>query len=184
MHTRAARLGRGWVAAAFATFVAAFSHTIAGGAAPSVFAIAVSLVISGAACTLLAGRGISVVRLTVSVAVSQALFHGLFSSMGTPTPVAHAHTVDVVASGHEHATMWGAHAVAAVITIVALRYGEAAFWGMARIARMLVLRLLSWPVPSRALPSPTLGFVGEITPRRSHHLSIMRHRGPPRMAAA
>ncbi len=181
MHTRWARLARGWVAAGFATFVAGFSHVVAGGEYPSVFAFVVSLVISGTLCTLLAGRRLSLVRLSVSVAASQALFHGLFSSLGTPTMVEHSHDQMVVASSHGHATMWGAHAVAALVTIVALRYGEVAFWGLAHTARMFLVRLVRWLAPT-ALPliPRILGEAEAAPPRQSPHLVLPTLRGPPR----
>ena len=89
MDSRWARVARGTVAAAFATFVAAFSHTLAGGATPAPFGLAVSLVISAMICTTLAGRTVSLLRLAASVAASQILFHSLFSGLGTPVGVVH-----------------------------------------------------------------------------------------------
>ncbi|EPR76941.1 Cytochrome c-type biogenesis protein DsbD, protein-disulfide reductase [Leifsonia rubra CMS 76R] len=88
MHTRALRVLRGSAAALFATIAAAFSHQLAGGIAPSVFGIAVSLIISIAVCTLLAGRTVSFVRLTVATVASQTMYHALFSSMLTPAGIA------------------------------------------------------------------------------------------------
>jgi hypothetical protein len=184
MDSRWARFARGFSAAGFATFVAVFSHTVAGGTAPSAFGILASVVLSASVCTILAGRTLSIVRLTGSVAVSQALFHGIFSSVGTPVALAHDMTAMAVAPpAHEHSTggMWLAHVVAGLITVVAFRYAEAAFWGLADTARLFLARLLALtfatPVPSRrpvAVPERTV-----LPADLAVLLSSMRHRGPP-----
>ena len=182
MHTRAARVARGLVAAGFATFVAAFSHTVAGGTAPSAFGVLACLVLASAASVLLAGRTFSAWRLAASVALSQALFHGLFSTLGDPVAVEHVHAgmpaMDAPALD-ERGEMLAAHLVAGLITLVALRYGERAFWGLAHTARLLLARLLPVAVPTRpALPRlvPTARVA---VPRTILLLSAMRRRGPP-----
>jgi hypothetical protein len=189
MHSRGARLARGVVAAAFATFVAALSHTAAGGLAPSAFGVAASFVLASAASVLLAGRSLSLGRLAASVAISQLLFHGIFSAVGSPTAVAHEHgaamaVVDATALP-EHGQMVLAHLAAGVATLVALRFGERAFWGLADTALLLFARLLPVAVPARpALPRLTPA-PRVAAPRIHLLLSTMRHRGPPmRMAAA
>lgn len=177
MQSRAARVGRGTAAAVFATLAATVSHALAGGDVPSAFALAVALVISIAICTLLAGRTVSFMRLAVAVAASQSLFHGLFVGLGTPMPVAHDHVF--VATDHSHGTMWAAHAAAAAVTVVVLRYAETAFWSVAEGARLFVARLVGRsilvPLPSRV----------PVVPRRRTltlfdiELAATRHRGPP-----
>lgn len=189
MDSRWARVARGSIAAAIATFVAAFSHTVAGGVGPSAFGLFASLVISVAVCTALAGRTLSIVRLAASVAISQVLFHTLFSSLGTPVIVDHdmgAMTVDAAAL-HPHAgpTMWLAHAVAALVTVVALRFGERAFWGMADTARLLLARLLPLVIPLFVVPRTAPLVERRFVPRDlALLLSSMRHRGPPQELAA
>lgn len=186
MHSRAARVARGAVAAGFATFVAAFSHTVAGGVAPSVFGVLASLLLSTAGCALLAGRELSLWRLAASVGLSQLLFHGLFSTVGAPVPVEHAHETmlpDAPASA-AHGDMLAAHVLAGVVTLIALRFGERAFWGVARTALLLFARLLPVAVPV------TPGIPRLVPQRRVARsisvllLSPMRHRGPPRGFAA
>jgi len=184
MHSRWARVARGITAAAFATFVAAFSHSLAGGSAPSYFGVGASFVLSAAICTILAGRTLSIVRLAISIGVSQLLFHALFSGLGTPTPVHHDMTAMVTdaAGPHLHAvpTMWAAHAIAAVITVVAFRFGEQAFWGVAGTARLLFARLVVAVVPTLHVPRPVVAGERRSEPRDlSLLLSPMRHRGPP-----
>lgn len=189
VDSRWGRVARGWSAAGFATIVAAVSHTLGGGVPPTAFAIVVSLVLSGMACTLLAGRTLSVFRLGASVAVSQALFHGLFSGLGTPVAVAHAHVPTVLEAGAEHhpAGMWGAHIVAGIITLVALRYAETAFWGLAATARLFFARLIataSIPAPlalDRHRIIPILTVLPSVSARI---LPRLRYRGPPALAGA
>lgn len=186
MHSRAARAARGWFAATFATLVAAFSHTVAGGVPPTLFGVFASLLLSGAACTLLAGRTLSLVRLAASVGVSQALFHGLFSTLGTPTVAEHGHGGVPLgaAATAPHADMAMAHLAAALVTLVALRHGERTFWGIAGTARLLLARLI--PVVIPVLPSlPRVAPAPRMLPTRTVLLlSPMRHRGPPRGFAA
>lgn len=79
---------RGSAAAVFATFVALTSHVIGGGTLPSAMGVVVPLVLSTLICVLLAGRGLSLTRLSLSVLASQSLFHLLFSVF---TPMAGDH---------------------------------------------------------------------------------------------
>jgi hypothetical protein len=180
-------------AAGFATFVAALSHTLGGDAAPSVLAIVTTLVISAAICTLFAGRTLSTWRLAASIALSQALFHGVFSALGTPVAAAHAHAGPITlptapALSHLHAggAMWIAHAAAALVTIVAFLYAERAFWGISDTARLFFARLFAAIVPLTPTPRPAgIRAVRRYVARDlSVLLSTMRHRGPPELAVA
>ena len=188
MDSRWARVARGSAAALFATLVAAVSHTAAGGAAPSAFGVAASLAISVMVCTMLTGRALSVGRLAVAVGLSQGLFHLLFSGLGTPVVVQHSMAaMDAPASHlqvapHLHAgpTMWAAHAVAAVVTVVAFRFGEQAFWGLIQTARLLLARLLVVAIPVLHVVRPVVAAPSRFVPRDlALLLSPMRHRGPP-----
>jgi hypothetical protein len=190
MHTRGARVIRAFVAASMATFVAAVSHTLGGGAAPTLTGVAASLVLSLAVCTALTGRALSLWRLTASVAASQVMFHAFFVGLGTPVALAHAHSgsdpAGVLDTAPAHATMWGAHAVACLATVVALRYGEAAFWRFAGTARILTARLTRFAVAVVLTPAPTAPIsVQRQTPTvLTLVLCSMSHRGPPRELAA
>ena len=77
-RSRSTRVIRAWVAASIATFVALFWHVAAGGAMPHWLGIAVPWVLSLAVCTVLVGRALSLLRLSVAVVLSQLLFHLLF----------------------------------------------------------------------------------------------------------
>ena len=152
--TGARRVARGVAAAAVSTFVALLSHVAGGGSVPAPLGILAPLVLSIAVCTVLAGRRLPLARMTASVVASQALFHVLFvlgssggvSAVAAPSAgSAHVHSVVLTsAASHPHATgagMWAAHAVAAVLTIVALRRGELAGTRLLALGRLALQRL-------------------------------------------
>lgn len=191
MHTRAMRVLRGSAAAFFATFAAALSHQLAGNVIPSLFGMAVALVISIAVCTLLAGRSVSFVRLTIAILASQAMYHALFSSMLAPVGVA-PHDMSAMSLSFATATasassaMSLAHVAAAATTIVMFRYAEVALWSLLTTARLFISRLLGSAAPvfilgtdaRPPLHSPhTVAFA-------TRFLSTMRYRGPPAAAFA
>jgi len=183
--SRWGRVARGCAAASLAIIAAAVSHTAAGGAAPTVFALAVSLVIAGMLCTILAGAALSWVRLSVSIGVSQFLFHGLFSGLGAPVAVTHVHGATSVlpdaAAAHHDGSMWLAHTAAGLATLVVYRYGEQAFWGLGLTAALLFARLVAALVPVEASPAPAVPVHATATlPRLAAVLlSSISHRGPP-----
>lgn len=197
MTTRWARVARGFVAAVISLFVAAASHILPGGNAPGVLALLACLILSTVVCVALSGKKLSIVRLGAAVVASQFLFHSVFSlSDATPASLVH--------SGHLHqqliaigapglATidggMWLAHAVAAIVTVVALRYGELAFWGLFTVARLWIGSLFASVTTPRPVEVPAATAPREratLPSRRILPLSPLRHRGPPalRFAAA
>jgi hypothetical protein len=192
MSTRWARLVRGGLAAVIATFVAAFSHSVAGGEIPSWFSLGVSFALSLVVCVMLTARRLSLVRLAIAVSASQALFHTLFSAVGDAAPMATSmsgmhHGAAVVMSGplgHHDGWMWTAHACAAVITILALRFGESALWGLLETARLFLARLLALASAVFAdLPAVRSADRFFLPRALALLLSAMRHRGPPRFIA-
>ena len=199
MTTRWARFARGWIVAAVSTFVAALSHTVGGGAVPGLLAVVVSLAFAGIVSIALSGRTLSTWRLTAAVLVSQLIFHGLFSlgSAGgtlvtTDAATAHANHAGSIAvsalpagtmSGTDHGLMMTlAHVLAAVVTVIALRFGERAFWGLFTTAAValtaLVKVIVLTPIPNIPRSIPALSTF--LPPRDLLVLlSPMRHRGPP-----
>lgn len=202
MTARGVRFVRGWSAAVAATFIAAFSHVFSGGAAPETSVLALSLALSGLVCTVLAGRVLSLWRLSTAVVFSQGLFHGLFSlgsassAAGTAVPTAgHAgHAAHAVAAApglpgtgamvmdHASPLMWAGHALAALATIAVLRHGEVT---AVRLITALGLRVVAFlPV---FLPlavesgAPVIPADWPVRPLRNlgAPLLVMRHRGPP-----
>ena len=207
MTARGLRLIRGWIGAVVATSVAAVSHSLAGGAVPELPLLLLALSLSGLACTALTGRGLSLWRLSAGVALSQGLFHWLFSAAAAPhaadaRPGGHlAHSAGLGAAGLEaaalepaagtvlssaadHASplMWLGHAVAAVLTVALLRHGETAAVRLVQAVRLRVTGFLPLfrplPVAPRAAALPANR---PVRPLRNlgAPLLVMRHRGPP-----
>lgn len=84
MTSRGGAIARGSAAAALATAVALCSHVLAGGAVPHLLGVVVPFALAVPACTLLAQWRPALPRLGSSVAVSQLLFHTLFSLGAAP----------------------------------------------------------------------------------------------------
>jgi len=141
-RTRAVRAARGAAAATLATFVALLSHVAGGGAMPGWLGVVVPWTFSLLVCVPLAGRRLSVVRLSIGVVLSQALFHVLFvlgagSSTGL-VGVGH-HGMMVLPDGAGGASAGGATAAAAV---EAMLWGDAAMWAAHLTAAALTIAAL------------------------------------------
>ncbi|MFF2675520.1 hypothetical protein ACFVRT_02885 [Arthrobacter koreensis] len=198
MTARAARLVRGWAGAFAATAVAAASHVLGGGAAPEPALVLFCLAVSGMVSCLLAGRGLSLLRLGTAVAFSQGLFHLIFSFGSAPAAVdagsAHAHHAGHSLAGTGTAAamaaapapshgllMWASHALAAVATVWIIAHGERT---LVRLIEALGVRpgaLLPFFRPAH-LPRP-IASVLAVRPLGLRNLGIplltLRHRGPP-----
>lgn len=192
---------RGFMAASLATFAALAGHLTAGGQMPGVLGILIPWVFSLMICVLLAGRKLSVIRLSASVAISQFLFHLLFV-LGTITPTGsaapHVHGAPlvlpaiastgaadtVVADG----AMWFGHLAAVIVTVVALHRGERVLLAL----RDLAVQSVRW-VQQRVdavLVSPEVVVGREVAalfdsppPIDAHVLATLRGRGPPVLSA-
>jgi hypothetical protein len=199
MGSRWARVARGLLASAVAIFVAALFHVAGGGAAPGPVSLALSLAFAVLASIALTARRLSLWRLTVSVGLSQMLFHVLFSvGGGTATFGA---TTGAVGLSHLHAgshlvmssastasahadmgsfpttpAMWFSHAAAVLVTVIALRLGERAFWGLFETARMgiarIVMQLASPTVQVALALAPSPAAPGEAEPSRLRDLGL------------
>jgi hypothetical protein len=193
---RAGRAWRGLLAAAFATFVASFSHALADGSPAPLLGVLLAFAIAAPVCVLLAGRRFSWVRLSIAVAASQFAFHGLLlvgvgidTGAGfVPAAGTHAHGVAAVAAtgaspaavhGHADLAMWLAHAGAALVTILAFGWGERAFRMLLDLAGWrIAARFADWrptPVAVR-LPAPV---ERAFAPHPVRLLSPVWRRGPP-----
>jgi hypothetical protein len=202
MTTRWARFARGCIAALVSTFVALFSHALAGGPIPGLVGITLCLSFSTVICVLMAGKTISLPRLTVAVSVSQFLFHGLFGLLtDAQTPPAFGHGMSMDPSAGFAASipaaqqasvpmttdsrMWIGHALAAVITIIAVRNGEHAFWDLLDIARLALTWLLGHTVAvgstSPAQPHAVASDRARLPRPVDDLFSMLRHRGPPNL---
>ncbi|MFS0852943.1 hypothetical protein [Microbacterium sp. 179-I 3D4 NHS] len=196
MHpTRRPAVLRGFAASSVAVFAALAGHVTAGGPMPGPLGILVPWMLSFMLCVLLAGRRLSVIRLSLSVAVSQFLFHLLFvlgtiTPSGAPAPHVHGAPLvlpasspvpeSVVADG----TMWLGHLLAAVVTIAALHRGERLLLGLRDLAqqsvRWLQRRVAAVTVSPRPLSRTTRALVADAVELRSALLlSPLRGRAPP-----
>lgn len=201
-RSRSTRVLRGASAATIATFVALVSHVSGGGEVPGVLGIAAPWILSVMVCTFLAGRVLSLTRLSLAVVISQALFHVLFvlgMAPGASISTGHAHdhgamldamATPLTASGTTAAlaadsTMWFAHALAAVITVVALYRGERALrrlHDLARHARSWFGRLvavLESPTPGHPSPASARAHRIVLLHPLDHSASSLSRRGPP-----
>lgn len=176
---RSVRATRGLLAASIATFVALFTHMAAGGTAPGFVGVAVPWTFSVLICIAIAGHRRSVWRLSVSVALSQVLFHFMFvlgtssrpraGAFSSPTHAAHGTVVvglDATAPEHVHPTadMWVAHLIAAVVTIAALHHGDSI------LARLGALQGRFWTTLVRSIPLVEL--TSAPRPGRLHAVSV------------
>lgn len=202
--SRSPHLVRGTSAAMIATFASLLSHVVAGGDMPGILGITTPLVLSLMVCVLLAGRQLSLGRLSLSVIASQTLFHTLFV-LGTPSSGSPLQAG--ASTGHQHgaialppvtpneqifslvqgdASMWASHVVGAGVTIFFLYRGEGAVHSL----RALAEQLLSWAQCRRVAP---LLQPATQAPARLHsaetsgwsvlaqlHTSTLSRRGPPR----
>lgn len=201
-HSRAPRVLRGLVGASVATFIALLSHIAGGGAMPGWIGVAVPWVLSVMVCTLLAGRALSLWRLTLAVVISQLLFHALFV-LGFVAPGMMAggqgsHSghgshgaqllmpmpATVVSALPPDATMLLWHGIAAIVTVAALYRGERSILKLREFATALVawaartLATFGAPIPLSVARTRATG----ISPRplsAGPALSSLQRRGPP-----
>lgn len=194
-RSRLTRVLRASVAASIATFAALVSHVAAGGAMPEPLGLLAPWVLSLFVCTVLAGKTLSLARLSIAVFLSQLLFHTLFV-LGAPAAasagpaVGHVHgalTLDLSGTSPviADASMWLAHALAAAVTVAALYRAERALQQLSVLAQ----RLIHWLGRriARASGSVRIGFehpvrIG-VESRTAALFSVttssVRRRGPP-----
>lgn len=151
MAERQARILRGVAAAFLASFVAMGSHILGGGAPPSALGVVATLVLSSFVCVLLAGRCLSLLRLSASVAASQAMFHLLFASSGPPAsdgaPMGHnmaamdpgAMMLPALSAAQDQAStgMMFSHVMAAVVTTAVIHRSERLTEQLVRLGHLL-----------------------------------------------
>ncbi|TQL47751.1 hypothetical protein FB562_0821 [Homoserinimonas aerilata] len=202
MSSRWARLARGWSAALFATYAAAFSHVAAGGGHPPVFSMLLVLAFSGLLCTWLAGRRFSRLRLILAVGLSQLLYHGVFAVLGQEqgagtgaAVIGHHHGVVLIASAPLPGSVtpaivdWGmiaAHTLAAAATVLVILYGEHVARSICRRAAIAIAPLWRaselWTTALLPLSRPrTMPVLAQAAPppALAPLIGLLRHRGPP-----
>ena len=201
MATRWARVIRGLVASSIAVFVAAFAHVAGGGVMPGFAGLALAFAFCTLASIGLAGRRVSRIRLAATVILSQGVFHLLFLMSGgmaaalpTPTmtgmrmiakPIAGIPASTGPASTGpamiDDGWMWLSHGIAAIVTIVALAWGERAFWRLFETV-LRALRIRWGQARPRAQgPGAPIAFVR--VSLAQFLFSGLSRRGPPRAVA-
>ncbi|GAA3667681.1 hypothetical protein [Microbacterium marinilacus] len=199
--TRQRRALRGAVTASVATLVALMSHLMGGGAVPGWLGLLLPWLLSLPVGMLLAGRRLSLWRLSTSVAASQALFHVLFV-LGTPSDAAlvlaphggHSATAGTIVSAvephaatmlHGDLSMWLWHGLAAVLTVAWLHRAERVAAGL----RVAATRVAAWvrrrfdapvlPLPLRAAPLTAAPGWSSWHLVSEAQLAPLSRRGPP-----
>lgn len=191
--TRWARVARGTVAAVVSLFIAAFSHSLAGGSLPGIAGISLCLTFSIIACTALAGRRMPRLRLGASIVASQAMYHWLFGSLGSTAAltggrVGHVHNAPIdfgAISTHVHSggDMLFAHIAAALVTFGVLAFGERSVLAVVEAAKGVILSLIPGIADAQIAEDPARHFAAgvryTVPHRRRVDHSGLRHRGPP-----
>ncbi|MFF2371783.1 hypothetical protein [Agromyces sp. NPDC058110] len=201
MTSRWGRVARGGVIAAFATFVAAVSHTVGGGEAPGALAVGLSFAFSLLLCIGVVGTRLSTGRTIVAVSIAQFALHALYSVQGA-SGAGGAAAQGAAGGMHHHASlelavgaasvspfsydpsMLATHVVAVVVTVLAIRRGDAALRAAFRAGALAVASVLP-SMPALEVHAPRAGadrVARFIEPRPLAGLlllSVMRHRGPP-----
>lgn len=193
MRTRQLRALRGAAAAAIAVLLAAVSHTIGGGVAPSALILIGVAALAWPITTALVGRRLSPAGLAAAVVTAQAALHVVFaftSSIG-----AAGASLAQAATSHQHgqlllggadsvaqvvlpnAPMLAAHAAAAVASFVLLFGGER----MLRTVAAWTLRLLGRATPAApaVFSVPRATFADALAPAVRLVRGVFHRRGPP-----
>jgi hypothetical protein len=196
--TRAEQLSRAGLASAFAVATAAVSHTIAGGQAPSILALALSLVLATLVSIPLVGKSASLSRIAATVLIGQMVLHGLYamfpasmaSSLNVGMP-SHNHEMvlsglpgDLVrAEGAPGTWMIVGHVLAALVTVFVLRNAELSLSILRAIGRLIVA---VFAVPTGVVDISVKRAYSPATGASSQSLSFfpsdIRRRGPPLFA--
>ncbi|BDZ48139.1 hypothetical protein GCM10025867_03800 [Frondihabitans sucicola] len=208
VRSRGVRVVRGLLVACLSVLVAAFSHVAGGGVAPGALGTTLALTFAILACIALSSRALSPVRLSISVALSQFVFHVLFS-LGADLPAGAADHGSVgmlgmvMSGGHTQvlpdfgtpsgisapavsdARMWLGHACAALVTVALLLHGERAALtlvrlGGARLARLVVV-VEALPASLGVARHGVITAVGDLRGLRPLEVLLVSrpHRGPP-----
>lgn len=193
-NIRLARVIRASVVSVAAVCVAAFSHVVAGGDAPGLFAFAGAILTALPLTLVLTHRRFGTVGTFTAIATTQALFHWMFVYLGvssgrpgTPLPAHAEHFgmvqefIPVVPNGMgPDIAMWCSHAVAAFITLWLIRHGDLA---LMRLGRRLSRAF--WPAVSLHHSTPLRTQAQSFTqtrflPLHSRRIAhVITHRGPP-----
>lgn len=195
MTPRAARLLRGAVLGTVATLLAAVSHLLGGGHAPSALALVVGVVFATFVGTVAVGRvatgrRVGVVRTAIAVGITQFVFHIGFALLGSGAAVsatgAHRHHAvfsiaadPAAAVAHGGAAMWLAHIAAAVLTVLYLRHLERHVWAVLSRLGGVLLRAFSIQMPQPTVRPLRVAVARELPAASALLRDAIARRGPP-----
>jgi len=189
MHRRGLARGlRGLAAGSLTTTLALAFHLAGGGAQPSAVAIAGSFGGAIWLSIMIGRRRLSIPFLVVAVGASQVLLHTIFSVStaggaleGDAAHAGHGTPLEL-ALGHGGHAMWWAHALAGIVTVLALARGERILRRLAELAAVAVRALLRVVLVVAVAPAATEP--ARVAPRRQVLRADRRGvvaalRGPP-----
>ena len=193
---RQARTLRGCAAAAIAVLLASTGHTLSGGGAPPLWLVVAVVLLAAPLCVALAGRRRSVPRIAASVILAQLALHAAFAATGPDAPMDGMGAVGgfapaALSHGHHQAlvlwvagsvdpattTMNAGHALAALLTVVLLAWGERLLAAIARGIRRLLRDAPSF-TPSHPHRAPAPWSTRSTVTVPAFLLCVSR-RGPP-----
>ncbi|TQO20528.1 hypothetical protein FB472_2163 [Rhodoglobus vestalii] len=197
MISRGTQVLRSLFIAALSVLVAALAHVFGGGNAPSWVALALALAFATLVSIPLVGKRMSLPRVTIAVTIAQTFFHTVFAVIGNAGNVVasgtgHHDVAFTVATGainhgaHGAVPMTVGHAIAGIVTIVALCQGIAALTAIVASARRQIRRVLVSrfaPVSIRRAPATLVFHWGAIAETLQSLRSVVSRRGPPIAAA-
>lgn len=186
---RSQKLVRGWSVAFVSTSAPVLSHTFAGGNFPPLILWALCTALSALFCVGLAGIKMPRAALAVSIALSQGIFHTLYSHAGSVVlqnaghELHHAGHLAIAGGAHQHSDsplMSFAHSIAALATYAMVRQADRLIAGITHLAQNPWRRVTGLKaLPS--LPRPMKVLAGYLdAPLVSRLLvSTWTTRGPP-----
>lgn len=198
LDARRVRAARAGGASAVATITAAAAHTIGGGSAPGPWLVLAVALLAWPVSLLIVGARHSPARTALAVGGSQLLLHAAFAMVGDAAPVfegaaAHHHAVVPLATDATMplgapmilgvpmilgAPMMAGHALAAIVTAVAVCHGERMLRAVARGIRQLLRSPI--PAPVFAVGAEPVPAAAPVRLRPRLVLSDLSRRGPPR----
>ena len=202
LAARRFRVMAAFAIAGVSTVIAASAHMAAGGATPSLVAVALALVVSGSLGMLVVSTRLTRTRTAVAVVLDQLVFHTLFaffgaSGAGTGSTLStgsagglhggHSNmslTISDAASASPAAAMIASHLGAAVIAYALLRRGITAITAILVALSTSFARAFAGPATLIPLPvAQRVRAAGELqAPVASEPTRLAAPRGPPMLS--
>ncbi|MGZ0711254.1 hypothetical protein ACWPKO_23295 (plasmid) [Coraliomargarita sp. W4R53] len=196
MTHRHHRALRGAAAAWAATIIAATSHTLSGGGAPEPMLVLALGILASPLAVALVGRRLSLGRVTLTVLISQVMFHAAFAmtagasaDSSTADAPAHVHNFLAPIDSASLATlvpdsaMTLGHVMAALLTVAGLYGGERMLRAIGHGIRSIMARA-GEVAPLETVPARGATMDVARIRHRLTALSDVSRRGPPSFVSA